>query len=105
MSVSWGTSWGTSWASSWGATTAVAVEDQASNWQANWWKNKVGRTQAEEDLERAKLGIIAFPDVEVYDTIEEAPEIDKLYLKGLNDGNEIKAKSRRKRAITLLLLH
>lgn len=62
MASAWGNSWGAAWGNSWGlrSTPPVPVvppEEQASNWQANYWVNK-RRTKADDDEERRRLGIL-----------------------------------------------
>lgn len=59
----WGGSWGTTWALSWTRGDPVPPappnEDQPSNWQANYWRNKSKADRENEAmLERIRLGIL-----------------------------------------------
>ena len=75
MASSWGNSWGTAGAHSWGAGApvppAVITVDQASNWQANYWKRR-SKKELDEQIrqQRIALGIVE-DDVEIAKLLHE----------------------------------
>jgi len=76
---------------------------QASNWQADYWKTQPIPSQEVIDQALADQGVIAQPEVTIQTekgyTYDEDPKVyDVAYLKGVKE-------RRKRRAITLLLLH
>ena len=78
------------------------IEQPISNWQAKYWVSQDIPTLKEVDQVLADMGVIAQPEVTIhtkkdYTYPEDDHHLEVAYLKGV--------KERRKRLITLLLLH
>lgn len=97
MASAWGNSWGAAWGNSWGirSTPPVPVvppEEQASNWQANYWVHSKRRTKADEDEERRRLGILPPEQQEQADqAVRQAVQASVSVLRGEDQGAAVHA--------------
>ncbi len=81
-----------------GEAVAPTPDDQASNWQANYWVNK-RRTKADEDEERRRLGILPPELAEdaqqaVWEAVQAAVEIRR----GADEGSALRAAAEARKA-------